>query len=120
MRLVRLVFVIVLASTAQWAMGQITSRPADFMSTETTPEKAVNIYPNPATEWVDIEFRELPAEKVQLVVHNIIGNPIEVEKEIKSEHIIRVHVKELAAGYYLIAIKDDESQFKGTYKFLKR
>lgn len=119
MRLVRLFVFFCLLATAQWSMGQITTR-TDFMNPEMTSEKAVTIYPNPASEYIYIELKDLPVEKVELTVHNIIGNPMDVEKQIDGERVIRVTVKDLAAGYYLIAIKDDESHFKGTYKFLKR
>jgi hypothetical protein len=53
-------------------------------------------------------------------VHNIIGNRINIETEVIDEHTLRVKVKDLASGYYLLAIKDPESKFRGTYKFLKR
>ena len=120
MRLVRLVFIVVLATAFQRGWAQ-QSPPDDFpISQEVDIAKSVHIFPNPATEYVHVKVDELPAEKVQLTLHNIIGNEVEVEKEIVNEHELRVRVKDLASGYYLIALKDDDSKFRGTYKFLKR
>jgi len=82
--------------------------------------KSVHLFPNPATEFVDVQLDEFPAKNVRLTVHNIIGNELQVETEVLDENLIRVKVKDLAAGYYLLAVKDEESQFRGTYKFLKR
>ncbi|SRR5690606_23496923 len=120
MRLVRLVFVLAFACAAQVGWAQQTDSGRDYFGQEVAATNVVTIYPNPATEYVHIKIEQLPAERIELTVHNIIGNPMEVEKEVTDEHIIRVKVKDLAAGYYLIAIKDEESQFRGTYKFLKR
>jgi hypothetical protein len=33
---------------------------------------------------------------------------------------VRLKVKDFAPGYYLIAVRDEQLQFKATYKFLKR
>jgi hypothetical protein len=33
---------------------------------------------------------------------------------------VRLKVKDLATGYYLVAVRDEQLQFKATYKFLKR
>lgn len=82
--------------------------------------KSVHLFPNPATEYVHVKLDQFPAEKVKLTVHNIIGNEMDIETEVVNEDEIRVKVKDLASGYYLLAVKDDESKFRGTYKFLKR
>ena len=82
--------------------------------------KAVSIYPNPATEFVNIKLTDLHAHKAKVVLYNILGNEIPAETEIVDEHEIRIRVKELSTGYYLIAVRDDQTKFRGTYKFLKR
>jgi hypothetical protein len=99
-------------------MGQ--SLPEASIAQEMNLTRSVQLFPNPATEFIDVKLEQFPAEKVNLTVHNIIGNKLEVETEILDEHLIRVKVKDLASGYYLLAIKDEESKFRGTYKFLKR
>ena len=82
--------------------------------------KSIQIFPNPAVDFVHIRLDKVPARQVSLSVYNIIGNQMNVETEVVNEHEIRVRVKELDSGYYLLALKDDQDHFRGTYKFLKR
>jgi hypothetical protein len=80
----------------------------------------IHIFPNPAVDFVHVRLDKVPVREVIFTVHNIIGNEITVETEVISEHEIRVRVKDLDSGYYLLALKDDKDHFRGTYKFLKR
>lgn len=82
--------------------------------------KTIHIYPNPAIDFVNVKFDTRPAANLKVTVHNIIGNSIPVEMEIVDQYELRIRVKELDSGYYLLAVKDDENNFQGTYKFLKR
>ena len=119
MRFIRLVLMILLVSAFQLALAQ--SQP-DQPIAERNP-KLVQLFPNPtlpSTEYLHVKVEEFPAEKVALTIHNIIGNKMEIETEIVSEHELRVRVKDLASGYYLLAIKNEETNFRGIYKFLKR
>ena len=84
------------------------------------PAKSVRLFPNPAVDFVHVRIDNFSTENVKLTVHNIIGNEVPVEVEILDEHELRVKVKDLNSGYYLLALKDDENRFQGTYKFLKR
>ena len=82
--------------------------------------KSIHIYPNPAVDFIHVRLENVPVRQVTLSVHNIIGNEMNVETEVISEHEIRIRVKDLDAGYYLVALKDEEEHYRGTYKFLKR
>jgi Secretion system C-terminal sorting domain len=82
--------------------------------------KSVQIYPNPAEDeflHVHVEHGNLTEVKVSL--HNIIGNEMTVEKELLDEQTLRIRVKDLAPGYYLIGLNDEKQKLKGIYKFLK-
>lgn len=118
MRLLKFFGILIIGCMAQ--VGYAQSQPGDSYSSEATSAQNVEIYPNPAVDYVDVTVQNVPVGKVRLAVHNILGNPMPVETEIIDEHRIRVRVKDLAAGYYLLAVKDDESKFKGAFKFLKR
>lgn len=82
--------------------------------------KSVQVFPNPAVEFVHIKFERVNVQHIKLTVHNIIGNEVPVETEVVDEHELKVRVKDLNTGYYLLAVKDNDSNFRGTYKFLKR
>ena len=81
---------------------------------------SVSIFPNPAFEYLNVKFEEPIAKKARLTVHNVIGNAVDVESETIDEHEIRLKVKDLPVGYYLLAVRDEESNSRSTIKFLKR
>lgn len=90
-----------------------------------TPEKmdlskSITVYPNPATDYLNIKLSTLDASTAKITLYTILGNEVQVEKENVNEHEVRLKVKDLATGYYLIAVRDEQLQFKATYKFLKR
>jgi hypothetical protein len=84
------------------------------------PQIAVELYPNPATDFVTVSFVEPVAKQTRLMVHNIIGNALDVEVETIDDHEIRIRVKDLPVGYYLVAIRDEQTNGRSTLKFLKR
>ena len=120
MRFIQLLSAFLMLSAFQLSLAQSQPETEPLASAEVNLSRSVHLFPNPATEFVDVKLDHLPAENVQLTVHNIIGNELQVETEVLEEYLIRVKVKDLASGYYLLAIKDEESKFRGTYKFLKR
>jgi hypothetical protein len=81
---------------------------------------SISIFPNPAIEFLNVKFEEPIARKARITVHNVIGNIVEVESETLDEHEIRIKVKDLPVGYYLLAVRDEASNSRGTLKFLKR
>ena len=111
------VFLLLISITgfAQSGSGDV-ARYAELASIS----QSIRLYPNPATEYINVKFDHVKAEHVTIVVHNVIGNEMKVEVEVVDQHEVQVKVKDLAAGYYLLAIRDDETKFRGTYKFLKR
>jgi Secretion system C-terminal sorting domain len=89
-------------------------------SSKNAMERYVSIYPNPAIEYVHVRFKQFPATHVKVELFNIIGNEVQVERETIDEYEVRLHVKDLSPGYYLIVFKDPQDKFQGTYKILKR
>ncbi len=102
---------------AQRSLGQ--TREEHGYQDKGDPVK-VQLFPNPATDYLSIKF-ELPhAKKIKLAMNTIIGNSLEVEAEVVDDFEVRIKVRDLPSGYYLLAIHDSESNFQNTYKFLKR
>ena len=96
---------------------------SDFPAFENTSfelENRIEIYPNPAVDFVNIEIKESSLTNTQIVLHNIIGNKIEIIPEKIMDNKYRIDVKDLSPGYYLLSIKDPAVEFSKTYKFLKR
>ncbi len=80
----------------------------------------IEIYPNPSIDFLNVIIENSSLHNTEFVVHNIIGNRFTVTVEKLSDNEFRLDVRNLPAGYYLLAIKDDQSQFSKTFKFLKR
>ncbi len=82
--------------------------------------KSVQVYPNPAIEFISVKFDFPIASKTKVVVHNIIGNEITPDIEVIDEFEIKLKVKDLPDGYYFLAIQNLHTGSKTIHKFLKR
>jgi hypothetical protein len=91
-----------------------------FANTSLTEENKVSIYPNPAIEYIQVKIENSSLQEPQVMLYNIIGNPVEVQIKLTDEDTYQIDIKELPAGYYFVAIKDENSFFRETYKFVKR
>ncbi len=113
MRQLALIFLLILSlSAVSYAQVNETGK-ADI-------SRSITLYPNPALDFINIKSTALNFRQNKLVIYNILGNEIQAETEIIDDHEVRIRVKELSTGYYLIAVRDEQTQFRGTYKFLKR
>jgi hypothetical protein len=105
---------IVLASQAAWSQSHDLA-----VADRSESVKLVKAFPNPAIDFFSLKFEQPIAKEVKVTVHNIIGNVVEVETEVLDEYEIRLRVKELPVGVYLLAIKDTDN-YQNAIKFLKR
>lgn len=117
MRLFTTLFLAVFALAAHFAVAQKQDyEPMAMVNAD--PVKSAKAYPNPATDFVSIKFETPIAKSVEVTLHNIIGNEIDVEKEVVDEYELRLKVKDFPTGYYLVALKTGDNA-KSTIKFLK-
>jgi hypothetical protein len=107
---------LLLTSVATFAQSNGELYGAEFVDISAS----IRLYPNPAPEYVYVQLGILKAEKVKLSIHTVIGNESPAEVEKIDDHQVRIRVKDMASGYYFLTIKDDETRFRATYKFLKR
>lgn len=99
--------------------AQTAEYPA-YNSNDLKFENKIQIYPNPSVDFVKIFIEESNLVDPQIVVHSVIGNRLVLPTEKLSQDEFSVEVKNLPAGYYLLAVKDEATGFSKTYKFLKR
>jgi len=92
----------------------------DFGDASLEVKNRIELYPNPAVEYINVEIKESDLKSTFIILHNIIGNIIEIKPEKVSENKYRLDIKDLPAGYYLLSVKDPATKFYRTYKFLKR
>lgn len=102
------------------SLGYSQTRDDVFASERVDPATYVQLFPNPATDYVTVKLESPHARTTQLSLHSLIGNSIEAESEIVDDYQIRIKVRDLPSGYYFLAIRDSEANFKSSFKFLKR
>jgi Secretion system C-terminal sorting domain len=115
MTFLRAIFIVFIVSAGLMAAAQ--ARPE---SAPTDASKQVKLFPNPAIEFLTVKFETAQARKAKLSIHNIIGNELETETEVIDDFEVRVKVKDLSTGFYLLFVKNEETGLKGAYKFLKK
>lgn len=91
-----------------------------FSSSDLKIENRIQIYPNPSVDFLKVTIVESNLVDPQIVIHSIIGNKLNLVTQKSGANEFTVNVKNLPAGYYLVAIKDEPTGFSETYKFLKR
>lgn len=111
-----------------WVAGILVSQDIfaqdDFQTqleqTSSSIIKSVKLFPNPAVEYVHVRIENMDIAQVTFQLHNIIGNVVNVESEVVDQHELRLKVKDLPIGYYLVSITDAQTRINGTFKFVKR
>lgn len=84
------------------------------------PRSNVRLFPNPAVEYLIIEINSESLNNVSFELNNIIGNTFLIRSEALGNNRYKVYVKDLRPGYYFITLKDEDSSYKRTYRFLKK
>jgi hypothetical protein len=84
------------------------------------PQAKIQLFPNPASDYLHVKLDGVRVINFEIVVRNIIGNEIKTEVEFIGDNEFRLRVRDFTIGYYLLALRDEDSNFKGTYKFVKR
>jgi hypothetical protein len=83
-------------------------------------EQTVEVYPNPAVDFLNIDIKGEDLIQAQFEVYDIIGNNIQVSAEKLTQNKYRVPVKDLHSGYYMLIVKDPYSRYRQIFKFGKR
>jgi len=118
MKKLLLVFgILVLAFTSYGQSGQDFASFGDELLVQ---KNKVEIYPNPSVDFLNVQIKNSDLSNTVIIIHSIIGNKYELEAENIGPDQYRLDVRDLPKGYYLLSIKDANSKFSKTFKFLKR
>ncbi len=81
-----------------------------------------SIYPNPARGESLIQVSAPQTQKVRLEVVNTVGQLLFVQSEQVNTGIsqIRVQMRKLTSGSYLLRIKDEKGRVLNTQSFIKK
>ncbi|CAN5171763.1 hypothetical protein BH09BAC5_BH09BAC5_13460 [soil metagenome] len=91
-----------LNNSGRFIIWELSSHPLSIAESATTnPE--FSIYPNPATDNINIQFKEKPIKEYSISIMNTLGSEVYFEKvnNLETNHIIR---PELNNGFYIISI----------------
>lgn len=104
---------------SQSSIGTVVSAENRFFNQPLDPNNQIEIYPNPAADYLIFKIENSTLENIEFELHSIIGNEIRIRPEELSNGRYRISVKDFASGYYFLVVKDEVSRFKKAYKFLK-
>ena len=83
----------------------------------------VEVFPNPTTNYLTVDLSKLSLRDPKIEIRNIIGSKMVARTEkvggIGSKQY-RVDVQDYPRGYYLVLVRDDQSQFQQTVRFSKK
>lgn len=82
-------------------------------------ENKIDIYPNPAVEFLVVQVSNSTLENIEFELHSIIGNQMSINIQDLGQGKFRIPVDNFATGYYFLVVKDEKMRFKRAYKFLK-
>ncbi len=83
-------------------------------------KNVVSLFPNPAVDYIQVKVENSTLEEPQVKLYNVLGNEVEVTLREEEEGIYNINISQLPAGYYFLAIRDEKTYFRETYKFVKR
>ena len=76
-----------------------------------------NIYPNPTTEILNIQFKDILPENTQFTIYNVAGKKI-LDVKAQSTEVNQINVSNLSAGVYVLQINNNGTN--QTVKFIKK
>ena len=79
----------------------------------------VEVYPNPAVEFLIVEIENSDLNSVEFEMYSLIGNKVTIQPEEIAQDKYKISVKGFSSGYYFLRIKDDKNRFEKALKFLK-
>jgi len=107
-------------ATAQSAFSEEQSVSLPYLQDDQIIIKnKIEIFPNPAVEYIYIKINNSELENVEMELFNIIGNSLSFDLEEIEKNSYRIKVEDFPPGYYLLMIKDPIQRFNQAFKFHK-
>ncbi len=127
MQLLKVIGSVVLLFTATTAWAQdstsattYTAESIIFENESLDFSNQIEVYPNPSIDYIVVNIKNSTLRETSFELHSIIGNTVEVNAENVGSDKYRINIKNFNPGYYFVVVKDDFSEFKEAYKFLKK
>jgi hypothetical protein len=75
----------------------------------------VNVYPNPAFDYIIIENSDLNLQTA--IITNTVG---QIVKQVAVQQNTKIEVQDLTSGFYFIQFQNEDGQVVGTTRFIKQ
>ncbi len=115
-----LLIILQLSFAQQISIDDNTSEIPKLKKESLKIETEVELYPNPAIEYLNVSLKNSQLKEVQFEMYNIIGNKINLEIDMVSSDNYKINVKEFHSGYYLLIVRDPITRFNKAFKFRKQ
>ena len=110
-------------SSAGFILTQGFQQPRIQITTVTPPEgTGVDVYPNPATDYINVKLYGDEARKFRIDVINITGmvvNSVTMDFSDKYYYIEQIEVASLKFGFYFVRVTSDDGTIKRVFKIEK-
>ena len=93
---------------------------AEAKASNSDDKVKVEIFPNPTSDFLNVDLSKLDLQKPQLEIRSIIGTKMQVVVEENGVKRYKVDVQSFPRGYYLVIVRDDRSKFQQTIRFSKK
>lgn len=103
-----------------FSCGSAFAQTEALASSTTSDKVKVEIFPNPTSEYLNIDLSKLNLQKPQIEIRSIIGTKMQVSVEGNGVKKYKVDVQSFPRGYYLVLVRDDRSKFQQTVRFSKK
>lgn len=87
-------------------------------STEPESNFKISVYPNPATDYVNVKVNELPESKCIMFLYDATGRTIEVQEIGDTE--TRINFERLNTGNYFLTVKSEDGKVKESFQVIKK
>ena len=80
----------------------------------------INVYPNPATDFVVIDWTTDKENTLYISLFDLAGKKISEQTCLSSQDKVSVNMSQLASAHYLLEVKDKNNQFTKIYRIAKK
>lgn len=103
--------------------GEFCTMPPTFASenmlsstiVEIEKDLSVQLYPNPARDYIELAFTEIPDNPIEIRIFSVVGSLV-YQSEVNDQQV-RISLSELKSGMYVVYAKSGDLQFHT--KFIK-
>lgn len=90
------------------------------LSAKNNAKVKVEVFPNPATNYLTVDLSNLSLDDPKIEIRNIIGSKMTFRSEKLGKYKQRLNVQDYPPGYYLVLVRDDKTKFQQTVRFSKK